>query len=87
MSTRLRWSLEHTSDIIEVSKEERIVRAIIVDNAIELRSSHLPLATHYLKLILIHSITLFLGLPWVYSCSCRIMHCNLLGGMKSCHRA
>jgi hypothetical protein len=59
MSTWLRWTLEHTSDIIEVSKEERIVRAIVVDYAIELRSSHLPLTTHYLKLILIHSIALF----------------------------
>ena len=59
MSTWLRWSLEHTSDIIEVTKEERVVRAIVVDNAIELRSSHLPLATQYFKLILINSIALF----------------------------
>ena len=50
MSPGLRWSLKHTSNLVQFCKEKWILRSIIVDDAVELRSRHFPCWHHLIKL-------------------------------------
>ena len=85
MWSRLRRGFQHISYFVQVWKKERIIRAVIIYDAVKLRSCHFPLSSHLIELPL-HISIVFCSLArhWITRGGW-IVHSKLLLRVKPSH--